>query len=82
MFFKSDTFYYLQFYKLQNLILDIKSVTYSMIKSSNKKRFKKDIHILKIQGNTNYCKQHEDSNCKECYIFDPIGTNKNFTKSF
>ena len=32
-----------------NLISDVKNVTYSMIQSSNKKRFKKDIHILKIQ---------------------------------
>ena len=47
-----------------------------MIKSSNKKHFKKDIHILKIQGNSKYCKQHGDSNCEDCYIFSPICTNK------
>ena len=35
-----------QFYKLQNLISDIKNVTYRMIKSANKKRFKKDIYIF------------------------------------
>ena len=44
-----------------------------MIKSSNKKHFKKDIHILKIQGNSKYCKQHGDSNCGDYYIFGPIG---------
>ena len=32
-----------------------------MVKSSNKKRFKKGIHILKIQGNIKYFKQHGDS---------------------
>ena len=47
-----------------------------MIKSSNKKHFKKDIHILEIQGNSKYCKQHGDSNCEDCYIFSPICINK------
>ena len=51
-----------------------------MIKSSNKKHFKKDIHILKIQGNSKYCKQHGDLNCGDYYIFGPICTYKNFTK--
>ena len=45
-----------------------------MIKSSNKKRFKRDIHILKIQRNSKYCKQHGDSNREDCYIFSPIST--------
>ena len=57
-----------------NLISDVKNVTYSMIKSSNKKRFQKDAHILKIKRNSKYCKQHGDSNCEDCYIFDPICT--------
>ena len=51
-----------------------------MIKSSNKKRFKKDIHPLKIQRSSKYCKQHEDSDCEDCYIFGPICTNKKFYK--
>ena len=37
---------------LANLVSDVKSVTYSMTKSSNKKRFENDILILKIQGNS------------------------------
>ena len=53
-----------------------------MIKSSNKKSFKKNIHILKVQGNSKYCKQHGDSNFKDWYDFGPIGTNRNFTKVF
>ena len=53
-----------------------------MRKSSNKKLFKKVIHVLKIQGNSEFCKQHGDSNCEDCYIFGRICTNKNFTKNF
>ena len=41
---------------LKNLTRDVKNVKYSMIKSFNKKCFKKDIHILKVQGNSKYCK--------------------------
>ena len=64
---------------LHNVMLhNVKNVTYSMIKSSNKKRFKKDIHILKIQGNGKYCKHHGDSNYENCYIFGLICTNKKF----
>ena len=51
-----------------------------MIKSSNKKRFKKDIHILKIQGNSKYCKRHGDSNWEYSYISGPTCTNKKFYK--
>ena len=47
-----------------------------MIKSSNKK----DIHILKIQGNNKYCKQHGGSNCEDCYIFCSISTNNTHKK--
>ena len=47
-----------------------------MIKGSNKNCFKRDIHILKIQRNSKYCKKHGDSNCEDCYIFGPICTNK------
>ena len=50
-----------------------------MIKSSNKKRFLKNINILKIQGNSKYCKQHGDSNCEDCYILaekTPCGFSK------
>ena len=67
---------------LKYLTRDVKNVTYSMINSSNKKSFKKDIHILKVQGNSKYCKQHGDSNCKDCYLFGTIGTNGYFTKIF
>ena len=67
---------------LKNLTRDVKNVTYSMIKSSNKKSLKKNIHILKVQGNSKYCKQHGDSNFKDWYDFGPIGTNRNFTKVF
>ena len=38
------------------------------------------MHLLEIQGNSEYSKQHGDSNCKDCYIFVPIDTNRNFTK--
>ena len=51
-----------------------------MIKSSNKKHFKKDIHILKIQGSSKYCKRHGNSNCEDCYIFGTMCTNKKFYK--
>ena len=64
---------------MKNLTRDVKNITYSMITSSNKKDFKKDIHILKVQGNSKYCKQHGDSKCN---VFGPIGTNRNFTKNF
>ena len=43
-----------------------------MINSSTKQCFKKDIRILKIQGNSKYFKQNGDSNCEDCYILDPI----------
>ena len=72
----------MQIYKFGNLTCDVKNITYSMIKSSNKKSFKKDIHILKVQGNSKYCKQHGDSKYKDCYVFGPIGTNRNFTENF
>ena len=42
--------------QVENLIFDFKNVTYNMIKSSNKKHFEKDIHILKIQGNSKHYK--------------------------
>ena len=38
------------------------------------------MHLLEIQGNSEYSKQHGDSNCKSCYIFVLIDTNRNFTK--
>ena len=46
------------FLQVAHLKSYVKHVTYSMIKSSNKKHFKKDIHILKIQGNGKYCNHH------------------------
>ena len=51
-----------------------------MVKSSSKKRFKKDIPILEIQGNSKYCNQHGESNCENYYLFGPICTNKEFDK--
>ena len=72
----------MQLCKLENLISDVENVTYSMIKSSNKKCFKKDIHILKIKENRKYCKQHGDSNGKDCYIFGPISTTKILQKTY
>ena len=51
-----------------------------MIKNSNEKRFKKDIYILKIQGNSKYCKQHGVSNCEDCYILAQYAQVRNFTK--
>ena len=51
------------------------------MKSSNKKRLKKDIFKKKIQGNSKHCKQHGDSNCEDSYIFGPICTNK-FYKTY
>ena len=51
-----------------------------MIKGSNEKSFKKDIHIFKIQGNSKCCTQRGDSNCEDCYIFGPICINKTFQK--
>ena len=65
---------------VENLISGVKNVTYSMIKSSNEKSFKKDIHIFKIQGNSKCCTQRGDSNCEDCYIFGPICINKTFQK--
>ena len=47
-----------------------------MIKSSNK-CFKKDTHILKIQGNSKYCKHHGDSNCQDLHICSNIHKQKN-----
>ena len=46
-----------------------------------KKRLKKkDMHILKIQGNSKYCKQQGNWNCEDCYIIGPICTNQKFYK--
>ena len=42
-----------------------------MIKSSNDKRSEKVARILKIQGNSKYCKIHGYSNCKDLH-FGPI----------